>query len=85
MLRTYEGVLKGNRIDWRQDAPPSDRPLHVQVTVLEEECGDVCRGDRMAGALAAIADIGGMTRIDDAAEWQREIRADRPLPGRRPS
>lgn len=83
MLRTYEGVLKGDRIDWSQDAPPSDRPLHVHVTVLADETDVEGRGARMAEALAALAATGGVQSIQNPGQWQREIRADRPLPGRR--
>lgn len=82
MLRTYEGVLKGDRIDWRRDAPPADRTLHVHVTILGEEDGDERRGGRMADALSAIANAGGLKGIEDPSQWQREIRTDRPLPGR---
>jgi hypothetical protein len=35
----------------------------------------------MAAALDAIAATGGPI-IPDPAEWEREVRADRPLPGR---
>lgn len=32
--------------------------------------------------LERIASRGGIRHIEDPAEWQREIRKDRPLPGR---
>jgi len=38
MLRTYEGILEGDRVRWVQREPPvTDRPLRVHITVLEEE------------------------------------------------
>jgi hypothetical protein len=33
-------------------------------------------------ALAAVAQAGTFAHIDDAGVWQREIRAERPQPGR---
>ena len=33
-------------------------------------------------ALAAVAQAGSFAHIDDASAWQREVRAERPLPGR---
>lgn len=42
-------------------------------------------GTNAAGAmdsLRRIAARGGLTSIPDAARWEREIRQDRPLPGR---
>jgi hypothetical protein len=44
--------------------------------------GDVPDGSAMAAALEAVASRGTLTRVDDAAQWQREVRTDRPLPGR---
>jgi hypothetical protein len=82
MLRTYEGTLKGNRIDWSGDAPTPERALRVHVTVLDEEKADENRGRRMAGALERLAKSGAFASIDDPSEWQREVRAERPLPGR---
>ena len=35
-------------------------------------------------ALENLAAIGAFADIDDPVEWQREIRKDRPLPGRDP-
>jgi hypothetical protein len=33
-------------------------------------------------ALAAVAQAGTFAHIDDAGAWQREVRAERPQPGR---
>lgn len=35
-----------------------------------------------AAALAQLAKMGAFDHIEDPGEWQREIREDRPLPGR---
>ncbi len=83
MLRTYEGILKGNQIDWNGEAPTSERALLVHVTVLDEEGADKkTRGRRMAVALEGLAESGAFASIKDPSEWQREIRRERPLPGR---
>ena len=40
------------------------------------------QGKRMAAVLQRMADRRALSHIDDPAAWQREIRKDRPLPGR---
>lgn len=83
MLQTYEGVLEGDRLRWAgEKAPSTDRPLRVRVTILEEEPPQEERGQQMAEALSKLAESGAFGEIDDPSEWQREIRQDRPLPGR---
>ena len=82
MPRTYEGILKGNKINWSGEAPDSEQKLHVYITVLDEEDNSGHRGHRMAEALTSLASTGGLAEIGDPSEWQREIRSDRPLPGR---
>jgi hypothetical protein len=39
-------------------------------------------GSSMANALAALAAAGGPSGFEDPAEWQRQSRTDRLLPGR---
>jgi hypothetical protein len=41
------------------------------------------RGAAMAAALQRIADAGG-PEIRDPLQWERDLRTDRPLPGRKP-
>lgn len=82
MLHTYEGTLKGNQIDWSGEAPTPKRALRVHVTVLDEEDADESQGRRMAAALERLAESGAFAGIADPSEWQREVRAERPLPGR---
>jgi hypothetical protein len=82
MLQTYEGVLKGNQIQWAgQEVPDADRPLRVYVTIIEENVDPEDRGQKMADALSKLAESGAFDEIDDPKTWQREIRKDRPLPG----
>jgi len=65
--------------------PATDRPLRVHVTVLEEESERKEQGPRMADALAKLAESGAFGEVEDPSEWQREIRQERPLPGRKVS
>ncbi len=40
------------------------------------------RGKRIKAALQTLADLNTFADITDPVEWQRQIRKDRPLPGR---
>ncbi len=89
MLNIYRAVLKGSQLEWRGESPPEiseTRPVPVEVTVLRDErlspesAPDA--GERMAAALEKLADSNAVTEIEDPVEWQRNIRRDRPLPGR---
>lgn len=81
MLRTYEGVLQNDHVEWRGAAPPRGRAVRVHVTVLEDtEAAN--RGSRMAAALNQLAQQRAFADIDDPVAWQQQIRRDRPLPGR---
>lgn len=83
MLRTYEGILEGNRVRWAgEKVPDTDRPLRVHVTVLEEETEKETQGQKMGDALAKLAESSAFSTVDDPSAWQREVRHDRPLPGR---
>ncbi len=87
MPQTYEAILSGDRLEWSDGAPKTERPVRVHVTVVEpaleetpEERAD--RGKRMADALERLAEMNAFKDITDPVAWQREIRKDRPLPGR---
>jgi len=80
MLRTYEGILEGNRVRWAGEKV--HRPLRVHVTVLEEETEKETQGQKMGDALAKLAESSAFSTVDDPSAWQREVRHDRPLPGR---
>ncbi|HEX8905428.1 MAG TPA: hypothetical protein VF771_11325 [Longimicrobiaceae bacterium] len=83
MERTYRAVLRGDKLEWTGASPSVSEPVNVAVTLLETEVLTRAeRGRRMAEALQGIADSGGFPDISDPVEWQREIRRDRPLPGR---
>ena len=81
---TYKAILRGDRVEWLGDAPETNGGVTVQITLVQEPrwTGDTGRGEAMAAALQKIADAGGVPAIPDPVEWQREIRRDRPLPGR---
>ncbi len=81
MPRTYKAVLRGDRLEWIDPPPEPLHPTAVHITLLDDEPAPVSGRD-MAAALKAIAENGGLSGIGDPLEWQRETRADRPLPRR---
>lgn len=81
MPHTYEGILKDDQIEWQGEAPPRGRPIRVHVTVLDGE-EEAARGKQMAKALNRLAEGRAFEDVDDPVQWQRELRQDRPLPGR---
>jgi len=88
MLNTYRAVLHGDRLEWRDEEPeklPADRGIEVVVTILGHSDPPAVartRGVAMAAALERLAAAGGPESFGDAAEWEREVREERPLPGR---
>jgi len=80
MGRTYRATLSGDRVKWVGAAPDQSAPLTVDVIIVGSPNGS--RGRDMAAALAEIASHGGIAGTSDPTAWQREIRQDRPLPGR---
>ena len=83
MLRTYEAILKNERILWTGDAPDQTKPVRIRVTVIDEDETDAKeRGRKMAEILSKIAVVDGFSSIEDPEEWQREVRRDRSLPDR---
>jgi hypothetical protein len=87
MLRTYEAVLNGDHVEWKGEAPHLDAAARVHITVLESAPPLAMNraqsdGRAMAAALESLAKQGTFKDIVDPVEWQREIRKDRPLPGR---
>ena len=83
MLPTYPATLRAGKLDWGADGPPPLPPgvVPVYVTLLTPPAS-AAGGPAMAAALAALAAAGGPSGFGDPAEWQREARAERPLPGR---
>lgn len=82
MMRSYRAVVRDGHIEWINGAPACDESLDVVVMVDENQMDDSERGAMMAEALAELARVGAFSDIEDPAQWEREIRLDRPLPGR---
>lgn len=86
MLPTYRAILRGDHLEWEDEVPEqtaNGQRLDVFVTIVSGSLTDgESRGRRMARALENIAQKGGLATIDDAADWQRDQRDERLLPGR---
>ena len=88
MMTTYKAKLKGNQLEWADEVPPPppQPDAEVLVTFLATNGSALMdkaeRGARMKAALDQLAARGGIQSIPDPVAWQREIRQDRPLPGR---
>lgn len=85
MARIFEAILKGNVLEWTNEVPKQgESPVRVYVT-LEEARSSLSaefRRQRIVEILEKIAASNVCTNIHDPVEWQRELRQDRPLPGR---
>lgn len=80
---TYKAILRGDQLEWTDVVPThltNEQP--VEVTILDEPGQIAIRRKRMAEALENLAAIDAFSGISDPSEWQREVRKDRPLPGR---
>ena len=88
MLNTYKARLKGDHIEWAESPPPAlnGGTTDVLVTIMpsaqptHDDKAEMRR--RRVEALEKLAAMGGIKSIPDPSAWQREIREDRPLPGR---
>jgi hypothetical protein len=87
MLQTYRAFLENNQLQWIDEEPEArqqSRPLAVLVTIVEEAVPPAppASGERAAKILAKLAERSALAEIADPVAWQRENRAERPLPGR---
>ncbi len=88
MLNTYKAKLKGDHIEWAENPPPALNGGTTDVLVTIMPPGQPAHDDnaemrrQRVAALERIAARGGIQSIPDAVAWQREMREDRPLPGR---
>jgi hypothetical protein len=88
MHAAYRAILRGNRLEWRDEEPQDlapDRDIEVSVTILETADSPgttAARGAAMAAALERLAATGGPRSFGDAADWERDTREERSLPGR---
>lgn len=89
MLQAYKAVIRGNQIEWQDETPAaltSNQAVPVIVTFLEEptpapQPNDI--GAKMAAILEELAQLGGVTSIDDPLAWEREMRTSDTLPDRK--
>lgn len=87
MSEKYRATIHGNTIEW-EGAEPSEllqnSEITVEVSVVAKPQSKRQRPDsrKAIAALERIAAHGGVESIADPVNWQREIRKDRPLPGR---
>lgn len=85
MQTTYEAVLRDNRIEWSKGAPRHLAPgeaVSVRITVLDAAATPMDnQGQEMAAALEQLAQSRTFAGFD-AGLWEREMRAERPMPGR---
>ena len=82
-MKTYEAIIDGDKFEWVGDRPATNGPTHVQVKIALISENGTPNGAKLAQmAREFVARTGGITSIPDPVAWQREIREDRPLPGR---
>ena len=87
MLYGYRAVLKGDKLEWTEAAPPTTRnggvPVYVFVIPSEGEEKDIDqRRERLSEAFERLRESKAFAEIADPVAWQREMRPDRPLIGR---
>lgn len=85
MEEKYRAKIHGGTIEWSGDIPEEvakDGVMDVYVTRVADTKRSEPNGKRAMAILEKIADRGGIKSIVDPVAWQREIRKDRPLPGR---
>jgi hypothetical protein len=88
MLQTYRAILRGNSLEWNEDAPKcleGEKAVEVHVTILEEAAispATIAHGKSMSEALEKLAAIDALSEISDPSTWQREQRQDRSLSDR---
>ena len=86
MLEKYRAKIHGDTIEWDGEVPEEIKindSIWVYVTFVDESNDRTePNGKKAAEILKKIADRGGIKSIPDPVAWQREIRKDRPLPGR---
>ncbi|MBX3293081.1 MAG: hypothetical protein KF881_09360 [Acidobacteria bacterium] len=85
-MEKYKATIRGDNIEWDGEAPDAVKDgklVRVEVTLVSKPVKQSKRNAvRAVAALKEIASRGGISSIPDPVAWQREIRKDRPLPGR---
>jgi len=86
MLQTFEAIYENGQFRWL-DAPPNLLEARLLVTVLPTSAAKpadaaVALDSALTDALHAAVRLNPFRDVADPAAWQREMRQDRPLPGR---
>lgn len=82
MTRMYEAILKGDRLEWKGDAPKhlgTEHAVAVHITLWDEpldESDRLDQGQHMAAALEQLAAIHALPGIEDPVGWERELRQE---------
>jgi hypothetical protein len=91
MAHTYSAILHGDQLEWIGESPDPairGRPVSVKVSFVEDlshpPLWNEERRRKLAEVLDRLAASDPFAEITDPVAWQREIRQDRPLPGRDP-
>lgn len=87
MPTTYPAILRHGVLDWLGDPPAQlfgATELRVRVTLPDDPLSTLLPGAAAVEALTQLAARGGPSGFGDPVEWQREMRIDRPMPGREP-
>ena len=91
---TYKAVIRHDPVEhhdyveWISGKPKTNEPIEVKISVWEEPWGkrregkDKENGEKLAELFEKLAELGTFSDIEDPVAWQREVRKDRPLPGR---
>jgi len=90
MLTTLKATIQGDRIRWLEDSEevfPPTRLVNALITPLEQPATALSPDEQAGRRLAALKKLAGLnafSSIQDPVAWQRQVRADRELPGRKP-
>ncbi|MCY4408959.1 MAG: hypothetical protein OXC27_00720, partial [Caldilineaceae bacterium] len=76
---TYKAILRDNQIEWLECPPETSGAMQVYITFPEEKDSEF---SSKRGELMELARRGTFADIPDPVAWQRELRAERALPGR---
>ena len=86
MSQTFRALLRGDQLEWTSHRPtviPANQPVLVDVTMFDDPSLAKTRpGPAMAAILEQLAQAGSFAELTDPVKWQRDLRADRSLPGR---
>ena len=93
----YEAIIRDDRVEWIGERPEVRGPVKVTVTVPDDKTLDTSDVETawappstekpleemdLKEIFEELVRLDPFRDIDDPVAWQREIRKDRPLPGR---